>query len=117
MMSNPNPTPAVPVPATATPPAPVPSYDAAPPEVRAEIEQALTELDFEDSNAVLTFGTREQEEVTSVADEMLERVRSKDSGAAGQALNEMVSTLRGFSAQELDPQQKQIGRASCRERV
>ena len=106
MMSDPNPTPAVPVPATATPPAPVPSYDAAPPEVRAEIEQALTELDFEDSNAVLTFGTREQEEVTSVADEMLERVRSKDSGAAGQALNEMVSTLRGFSPQELDPQQK-----------
>ena len=106
MMSNPNPTPAVPVPATATPPAPVPSYDAAPPEVRAEIVQALTELDVVDRNAVLTFGTRAQEEVTSVADEMLERVRSKDSGAAGQALNEMVSTLRGFSPQELDPQQK-----------
>lgn len=106
MMSDPNPTPAVPAPATATPPAPVPSYDAAPPEVRAEIEQAMRELDLEDSNAVLTFGARSQEEVTSVADEMLERVRSKDSGAAGQALNEMVSALRGFSAQELDPQQK-----------
>lgn len=106
MMSDPNSTPAVPVAATATPPAPVPSYDAAPLEVRAEIEQAMTELDLEDSNAVLTFGTRAQEEVTSVADEMLERVRSKDSGAAGQALNEMVSTLRGFSPQELDPQQK-----------
>lgn len=106
MMSDPNPTSAVPAPATATPPAPVPSYNAAPPEVRAEIEQAMTELDLEDSHAVLTFGARSQEEVTSVADEMLERVRSKDSGAAGQALNEMVSTLRGFSAHELDPQQK-----------
>jgi uncharacterized protein YaaN involved in tellurite resistance len=106
MMSDPNPTSAMPAPATATPPAPVPSYHDAPPEVRAEIEQAMTELDLEDSHAVLTFGARSQEEVTSVADEMLERVRSKDSGAAGQALNEMVSTLRGFSAQELDPQQK-----------
>jgi uncharacterized protein YaaN involved in tellurite resistance len=37
---------------------------------------------------------------------MLDRVRSKDTGAAGQALNEMVSTLRGFSPQELDPQKK-----------
>jgi len=106
MMSDPNATPAVPAPATATPPPPVPSYAAAPPEVRAEIEQAMKELDLEDSNAILTFGARLQEEVTSVADEMLERVRAKDTGAAGQALNEMVSTLRGFSTQDLDLQKR-----------
>ena len=44
MMSDPNPTPAVPVPTTATPPAPVPSYDAAPPEVRAVRAGALHDL-------------------------------------------------------------------------
>jgi uncharacterized protein YaaN involved in tellurite resistance len=109
-MSDPNQPPAMPVPvaaaATALPPTPVDSYEAAPPAVRQEIEQAMTELNLADSNAVIGFGTRAQEEVTSVADEMLERVRSKDTGAAGQALNEMVSTLRGFSPQELDPQRK-----------
>jgi uncharacterized protein YaaN involved in tellurite resistance len=34
---------------------------------------------------------------------MLEGVRNKHSGAAGEALSEMVTTLRGLSAQELDP--------------
>jgi len=109
-MSDPNQPPAAPAPlpatVTAPPPTPVEAYDAAPPAVRQEIEQAMSELNLDDSNAVIGFGTRAQEEVTSVADEMLERVRSKDTGAAGQALNEMVSTLRGFSPQELDPQRK-----------
>ena len=108
-MTDPNPAPAAgtpPAPVTAMPPAPVQPYQAAPPPVRAEIERAMAELNLDDSNAVIGFGSRSQEDVTSVADEMLERVRSKDIGAAGQALNEMVSTLRGFSPQELDPQQK-----------
>ena len=82
------------------------AYDTAPPEHRAEIDRVLAELDISDSNAILFFGTNAQEEVTSVADEMLEGVRNKDTGAAGQTLNEMVATLRGFSAQELDANRK-----------
>jgi uncharacterized protein YaaN involved in tellurite resistance len=82
------------------------SYDTASTEHRAEIDRLLSELDISDSNTILFFGTNAQEEVTSVADEMLEGVRNKDTGAAGQTLNEMVSTLRGFSAQELDPKRK-----------
>ena len=73
-------------------------------ERRAEIDRVLAEIDISDSNAILFFGTKALEDVTSIADEMLEGVRSKDTGAAGQALNEMVSTLRGFSAQELREQ-------------
>src|SRR3954454_10451117 len=94
-------------------PAPSPSgvaevvpYGAAPPERRADIDRAIAELNMDDSNSLLFFGTAAQEEVTSVADEMLEGVRNKDTGAAGQTLNEMVSTLRGFSAEELDPKKK-----------
>jgi uncharacterized protein YaaN involved in tellurite resistance len=37
---------------------------------------------------------------------MLEGVRNKDSGVAGQTLNEMVTTLRGFSTQGVDPNKK-----------
>jgi uncharacterized protein YaaN involved in tellurite resistance len=81
-------------------------YDAASPEQRAEIDRVIGEIDMADSNAILLFGASAQEEVTSIADEMLEGVRNKDTGAAGQTLNEMVSTLRGFSAQELDPGRK-----------
>jgi len=84
----------------------VPRYDAASPEQRAEIEQALAELHMDDSNAVLFFGTSAQEAVTAVADEMLEGVRNKDTGEAGQALNQLVTTLRGMPIPEVDPRKK-----------
>jgi uncharacterized protein YaaN involved in tellurite resistance len=77
------------------------AYDAAPPERRAQIEQAIAELDINDSNSVLFFGTAAQESVTAVADEMLEGVRNKDTGVAGAALNEMVTTLRGLPVADL----------------
>jgi uncharacterized protein YaaN involved in tellurite resistance len=92
-----------------TPPLPADelvAYAAAPPARRAEIDRALAEIDLGDSNSILFFGTAAQGEVTSVADEMLEGVRNKDTGPAGQALNEMVSTLRGFALDDLDPNKK-----------
>jgi len=81
-------------------------YAAASAPVRAEIDRAIAEVDLEDSNSILFFGSSAQSEVTTVADEMLEGVRNKDTGPAGEALNEMVSTLRGFSVDELDPSKK-----------
>jgi len=90
----------------APPPAEVTSYAAADAERRAEIERAMAELDLADGNAVLFFGSKAQQAVTGVADEMLEGVRNKDSGPAGAALNDMVATLRGFSLAELVPDGK-----------
>jgi uncharacterized protein YaaN involved in tellurite resistance len=87
-------------------PAEIVAYAAAPPERRAAIEKAITEIDIENSNSILFFGTGAQSEVTNVADEMLEGVRNKDTGAAGGALNEMLSTLRGFGLEDLDPNRK-----------
>lgn len=99
--------PAVPSLASAAPvSAELVGYESAPPERRAEIEQAMTEIDVNDSRSILFFASGAQEEVTTLADEILEGVRNKDTGAAGQALNEMVSTLRGFSPGELNLNQK-----------
>jgi len=81
-------------------------YGAATGQVRAEIDQVIAELSIDDSNSILFFGSSAQTEVTTIADEMLEGVRNKDTGPAGQALNEMVSTLRGFSIDELNPGKK-----------
>jgi uncharacterized protein YaaN involved in tellurite resistance len=92
-----------------TPPLPaaqVTSYAAATPERRAEIDQALNEIQIDDSNSILFFGTSAQGDVTAVADEMLEGVRNKDTGPAGQALSEMLTTLRGFDIGEIDPNKK-----------
>ena len=81
-------------------------YAAASVERRAEIEHAMTEIEIDDSNSILFFGTAAQDVVTTVADEMLEGVRNKDTGAAGVALNDMVTTLRGLPLAELDPSKK-----------
>jgi uncharacterized protein YaaN involved in tellurite resistance len=92
---------------TATLPAGEPvRYETAPAERRAEIDRAMTEIDLDDSASVLFFGSAAQESVTGVADEMLEGVRNKDTGAAGQTLNEMVATLRGLSMADFEPDRK-----------
>lgn len=75
----------------------------------AEQEQAarlLKELDLADTHSVLFFGSKAQEQLTTVSDQMLEGVRNKDVGPAGDSLNEMVTTLRGFDVDALDPNRK-----------
>ncbi|MGA7981898.1 MAG: toxic anion resistance protein [Chromatiaceae bacterium] len=67
----------------------------------------LKELDLTDSQSVLFFGSKAQQQLTTVSDQMLEGVRSKDVGPAGEALNEMVTALRGFDVDRLDPNRKQ----------
>jgi uncharacterized protein YaaN involved in tellurite resistance len=79
------------------------------PSVEAQQQQVATllrELDVRDSNSIMFFGAKAQEQLTSISEDMLEGVRAKDSGAAGHALNEMVSVLRGFEIDALDPNKK-----------
>jgi uncharacterized protein YaaN involved in tellurite resistance len=72
----------------------------------AELASLLAEIDLGDSHSILFFGSRAQEELTTVSDRMLEKVRTKDLGPAGSALNDMVLTLRGFDVGGLDPNRK-----------
>ena len=85
---------------------PVVAYKEADPEAKARIDKALAELDVKDSNSVIFFGARAQEQLTSISENMLEGVRNKDTGPAGAALGEMLSRLRGFKVDDLDPKNK-----------
>lgn len=73
---------------------------------RAEIDALMAEIDLRDGNSVLFFGSKAQQELTGISDRMLEGVKNKDVGRAGDALNEMVAVVRGFEVQELDPARK-----------
>ena len=75
----------------------------APVEEQRQIATLLSELDMKDSNSIIFFGTKAQEQLSTISDRMLEGVRAKDTGPAGAALNDMVAVLRGFDADELDP--------------
>ena len=85
--------------------APVTYAQVDPPE-RTAIDALIQEIDLNDSNSILYFGAAAQQKLASVSDDMLEGVRNKDTGPAGEALNHMVGTVRGFELGELDPNRR-----------
>ena len=75
-------------------------------EEKNRIDALINEINMADANSVIFFGSKAQEKVTEISDKMLEGVRNKDLGRSGDALNEMVATIRGFDIDELDPNKK-----------
>ncbi len=71
------------------------------------IDQYLSDIDLNDSKSIIFFGSKAQEQLTTISDRMLEGVKNKDIGSAGTDLNEMVAALRGFDTDDLDPNEKQ----------
>jgi len=82
------------------------SYQQAGPEERAAIDALVDEIDLSDSHSLLYFGAPAQQQLASISDDMLEGVRNKDTGPAGEALNRMVATVRRFDLGALDPNRK-----------
>lgn len=73
---------------------------------KARLEKALSELDFNDRTSIIYFGSSAQEELDDISNRMIDGVKNKDTGAAGQVLNEMVAVIKGFDLEELDPNKK-----------
>lgn len=78
-------------------------YEQVDSEERARIDKLMEEINLGDSNSIIFFGSKAQQELTTISDSMLEGVRNKDLGSAGNALNDMVSVLRGFEVKDYDP--------------
>ena len=84
----------------------------------AEITSRMAELDMKDTNSIVRFGSAAQAELQEISQAMLADVRNKDVGPAGDSLREIVSTIRGFSVDELDGRrdrswwEKLMGRAA-----
>ncbi len=76
-------------------------------EEKNRIDALINEINMADANSVIFFGSKAQEKVTEISDKMLEGVKNKDLGQSGEALSEMVATIRGFDIDELDPNKKQ----------
>ncbi len=69
----------------------------------AEIRRRMNEVDINNTQSIIKFGAKAQENLTAISDEMLDGVRNKDVGPAGNSLRTMVNTIRGFDASELAP--------------
>jgi uncharacterized protein YaaN involved in tellurite resistance len=81
------------------------SYQQADTADKQKIEELVREIDLSNTNSILFFGSKAQEQLTVVSDNMLEGVRNKDLGSAGQALSNMVTTLKGFDLSQLKEKQ------------
>ncbi len=74
--------------------------------VAQEIERRIAELDMTNTHSIVMFGSSAQAELQEISQSMLADVRNKDVGPAGDSLREIVSTIRGFSVDELDVRRK-----------
>jgi uncharacterized protein YaaN involved in tellurite resistance len=79
----------------------------APVERQQLVQQLLNEIDLSNTQSIIFFGSKAQEQLTTISDRMLDGVKNKEIGPAGDDLNEMVATIRGFEVDDLDPNKKQ----------
>ncbi|MCA0042928.1 toxic anion resistance protein [Celeribacter litoreus] len=83
-----------------------------------EVARAKAEIDMADTNSIVRFGSAAQAELQVISQAMLQDVKNKDVGPAGDALRSIVTTIRGFSTSELDVRrerswwEKLMGRAA-----
>ncbi len=73
---------------------------------REKLARLQAEIDITDTNSIVRFGSGAQNELTAISQEMLSGVKNKDVGPAGDALRNIVTTIRGFSVAEGDLREK-----------
>jgi len=84
----------------------------------AEIQKRMDEIDLGNTQSIIEFGSTAQAGLQEISQEMLQGVRNKDVGPAGDSLRNIVTTIRGFSISELDMRRKRsfweklLGRAA-----
>ncbi len=83
----------------------VPLAQAQPPVAEA-IRKRMGELDMTNTGSIIGFGSSAQAELQVISQQMLQDVKNKDVGPAGDSLRQIVTTIRGFSVTELDVRRK-----------
>ncbi len=67
-----------------------------------EINKRIAEIDMGNTQSIISFGAGAQAELQVISQQMLEGVKNKDVGPAGDSLRDIVTTIRGFSSEEMD---------------
>ena len=82
-------------------------YDEASIKEQTKIELLAKEIKIQDSHSVIFFGAKAQEHINSISDSMLEGVKNKDLGSSGDGLNALVTAIKGFDVDALNPNVQQ----------
>ncbi|QQZ30287.1 toxic anion resistance protein [Thiothrix subterranea] len=84
---------------------------------KSKLETIIAEIDMNDRSSIMFFGTKTQEQMTTISEKMLNGVKNKDIGSAGKSLTNMVVAIKGFDIDSLNPNdepswwEKLIGKA------
>ncbi len=71
-----------------------------------KVLRAMEQLRLEDRSSVIRFGSEAQAKLDEISNRMLEGVKNKETGEAGESLNKMVAAIRGFDVESLNPNKK-----------
>ena len=92
--------------------------EAAPSDKAEAIRKRMSEVDLSNTQSIIAFGASAQAELQVISQAMLQDVKNKDVGPAGDSLRKIVTTIRGFAVDELDLRrdaswwEKLLGRAA-----
>lgn len=84
------------------PMAEVVTLEAAPADQAEAIRKRMAEVDLSNTQSIISFGSSAQAELQVISQAMLQDVKNKDVGPAGDSLRKIVTTIRGFAVDELD---------------
>lgn len=82
------------------------ALEAAPAPQADAIRKRMAEVDLANTQSIIAFGSSAQAELQVISQAMLQDVKNKDVGPAGDSLRDIVTTIRGFSVSELDLRRK-----------
>ena len=71
------------------------------PKDQEAIAEAMSQINLADTQSIINFGIGAQRQLTAVSEQMLDGVKNKETGEAGNILNKMVTRLRGFDVKDI----------------
>ena len=69
-------------------------------EDNAIIKQISNTINLNDATAIMQYGAPVQNKISKFSDNMLQNIRTKDTGEVGKDLSSLVSTIKGFDSED-----------------
>jgi uncharacterized protein YaaN involved in tellurite resistance len=71
--------------------------------VEQQVGEVVKEIDMKDTNSIIFFGSKAQQQLSTISEQMLGKVQTKDVGPAGDLLNTMVQKLKDLDIPDVQP--------------
>lgn len=84
------------------------------PEERARVEELAADIDIQDAQAIVQFGVGAQSNISQFSDSVLNEVRNKDAGEAGEILGELMLKVKNTGVDDFIAKVPVIGKMTAK---